>query len=71
MRNLNEVIDAIVEVAPDLECYFSSVKSSVDTAAPELMWMHWNRAAEILNDHCIKHPKRYEIAKIFSGQNDD
>jgi len=70
MRNLNEVIDAIVEVAPELEGYFSSVKSSVATAAPELMWMHWNRVAEILNDHC-QPCQRDEIAIIFSGRNDD
>lgn len=68
MRNLNEVIDAIVEVAPDLEGYFSSIKSSVVTAAPEVMWMHWNRAAEVLNDHAKEHPNRDAIGKIFSGQ---
>jgi len=71
MRNLNEIIDAIVKVAPDLENVFASVKSSVATAAPELMYLHWNRAAEILTDHAHDHPERDKIAAIFSGQDDN
>jgi len=67
MRDLNEIINAIVEVAPELEEHFSSVKSSVLTAAPEVMYIHWNRAAEILTEHASNHPQRDTIANIFSG----
>ncbi len=67
MRHLNDIIDDIVKVAPELEEHFVSVKSSVMTAAPELMYIHWNRAAEILTENVYDHPERDKISRIFSG----
>ncbi len=67
MRNLNKIIDEIVEVAPELEEPFSSVKSSVRYAAPEAMYIQWNRAACILTEYANDHPEKEKIARIFSG----
>ena len=39
MRNLNTVIDQILEIAPELENEFKSLKESVAFAAPEAMTM--------------------------------
>ncbi len=70
MRKLPDIIDSIVEVAPELEEHFVSVKESARFAAPELMYIHWNRAAEILTEHVNDHPERDKIAAIFSGCED-
>ena len=67
MRNLVDIIDQITKVAPDLTDRFSSLRSSVLYSAPELMTSRWNEAALILNDFALDHPKKDEIAKIFSG----
>ena len=67
MRNLVDIIDQITEVAPDLTDTFSSLRSSVLYSAPEIMSLRWNEAASILNDYALDHPKKDEIAKIFSG----
>ena len=67
MRNLVDIIDQITEVAPDLKDRFSSLRSSVLYSAPEIMGLRWNKAALILNDFALDHPKKDKIAKIFSG----
>ena len=68
MRNLIEVIDKIIEVAPELEPHFRSLKSSVCYSSPEVMIFRWDEAAYILNTYALKHERKYEIAAIFSGQ---
>lgn len=67
MRNLIDVINQIVSVAPDLEDEFRSLKSSVAYTAPEAMGLRWNQAAGILVRTAANHPKKDEIAKIFAG----
>jgi len=67
MRNLNKIIDQIVEIAPDLETCFKSLKASIGYTAPEMMAGRWSEAASILNLNAKDHPKRDEISKIFSG----
>lgn len=70
MRNLTDVIDQIVEVAPDLEKHFTSLRETIMYSAPELMGLRWNTAAEILNDVATDHPMADQIAVIFSGRAD-
>ena len=67
MRYLIDVIDQIIEIAPDLQDEFASLRESTLYTAPELMPMRWNMAATILNQRALNHPKRDAIAKIFSG----
>ena len=67
MRSLNKIIDQILEIAPDLEPRFESLKISVGYTAPEMMAGRWSEAASILNINAKEHPKREEIAKIFAG----
>jgi hypothetical protein len=67
MRNLLDIIDQIIEVAPDLKDEFASLKKSVAYSAPELMGHRWRQAASILNKSAADHPKQNEIAKIFAG----
>ena len=67
MRNLGLVIDQILEVAPDLEPAFKSIKNSIQYSAPELMVERWGEVTEILNHHAVDHPQREQIARIFSG----
>lgn len=61
------VLDAILQVAPDLEPHFATTRTSMKYAAPELRDTFWHRIASILNDVAVDHPKRSEIAAIFSG----
>ena len=68
MRNLYDVINQIVEVAPDLEENLNSIRESVMYSAPENMGMWWNMTAEILNEYALDHPKADKIAAIFSGK---
>lgn len=68
MRNLVDVIDQLVAVAPELKDCLASVRSSALFAAPEIAYVHWNRAAEILSDNATTHPKADELRRIFAGQ---
>ena len=68
MRNLVDIIDKIIEVAPDLKGVLNSVQDSTFYSAPELMGLRWRTVADILNHEAINHPKADEIAKIFSGE---
>ena len=68
MRNIVEVIDQIIEVAPDLKDVIGSVRGSVMYAAPEMMPLWWDFVAERLNTFAHDHPKRDEIVAIFSGK---
>ncbi len=67
MRNLIDIIDKIVEVAPDLEGVLRSTRKSVLYSAPEMMGLRWWETEAVLNSQAAKHPKADEIAKIFSG----
>lgn len=67
MRNLHEVIDRICEVAPDLTERLASTRQSCVYQPPEVQPELWNRAAYILNSCAAEHPKKAEIAAIFSG----
>lgn len=68
MRNLITVIEQIIVVAPDLERNFKWLIESTLYTAPEIMYLRWDQAAEILNDKVIGHPQEDEIARIFSGE---
>lgn len=67
MRKLIDIIDQITEAAPDLRGEFSSLRSSILHSAPEPMSERWRMAALILSENASGHPKKDEIAKIFSG----
>lgn len=66
-RELHVVLDAIMDVAPDLRDRLASTRQSCVYQPPEVQPELWNRAAEILNDCAHNHPKRSEIAAIFAG----
>lgn len=66
-RYLPDVIDELVAVAPDLESGLSPIKSSALYAAPELQGELWGRTFHYLNNYAGEHPKKPELAKIFSG----
>ena len=68
MRNIVEVIDQIIEVAPDLKDALASVRGSAMYSAPERVPFWWDMAAERLNMVAHDHPKRDEIVAIFSGK---
>lgn len=70
-RNLGQIINSIVAVAPDLEPYFRSLRESVNYTAPELMGMRWGQASDILNEHAIDHEQQVAIGRIFSGTGED
>lgn len=67
MRVLVNVIDEIVDVAPDLEAELSSVCLSALYAAPEMMGIWWNRTAQVLNKCALQHEKAEKIRAIFGG----
>ena len=66
-RNLVEVIDEIVAVAPDLQEALASTRSSAEFTAPEMMARVWGQTATVLNRVALNHPKNAEIQKIFAG----
>ena len=68
MRILTEVIDKIVKVAPDLAEDLSSVRSSAQHAAPEMMWYWWDQTADVLNNKAINHDKLEQIRSMFNGK---
>jgi hypothetical protein len=68
MRNLHEVIDQIVAVAPDLKDVLAGTRQSCVYQPPECQPELWNRAALVLNLNAAEHPKKAEIAAIFSGK---
>lgn len=67
MRNLINIIDQIVVVAPDLKDKFASLRESTLYTAPELMVEKWDEAAVILNQFALEHPKRDDIIGVFNG----
>lgn len=71
MRNLHEVLDQIIAVAPDLEPALKSTRQSCVYQPPECQPELWDRAAVILNHHASEHPKRDELVAIFSGDRTD
>ena len=68
MRNLHEVLDQIVAVAPDLKDVLAGTRQSCVYQPPECHPELWDRAAVILNHHSSEHPKRDELMAIFSGR---
>jgi hypothetical protein len=68
MRQLHEVLDRIIEVAPDLKDRLASTRQSCVYQPPEGQPELWNRAAYILNSCAADHPKAEELKAIFSGQ---
>jgi len=70
MRKLNDVIDQILEIAPELEDKFRSLKESVMYTAPEAMQDRWWQAAAILENNTAEHEKLDELIAIFNGQED-
>ena len=70
MRNLPEVIDAIVAVAPDLKEFLAGTRQSCLYQPPEAQRELWSRAAMVLNLNAATHPKKDEIAAIFSGHSE-
>jgi hypothetical protein len=73
-RNIGEVIDRIVaQIPPDKEWARQSllfVKRDASFTAPELMYMRWNQAAEILDDAFHNETEQWalNIQDIFSGK---
>lgn len=67
MRDLTKILNQIIEIEPSLGKEFKSLKDSIKYTAPELMYLRWNIAAEILENNVSEHPRREEIGKIFSG----
>lgn len=68
MRNLAEVIDDIVKIAPDLESVLHSVRNSVLYAAPEMHPYWWRVTADLLETYADEHPFREAIAAVFAGR---
>lgn len=68
MRQLHEVLDQIIAIAPDLRDVLSGTRQSCVYQPPECQPELWNRAAMILNANAADHHKRDEIAAAFSGQ---
>ena len=68
MRDLIEVIDRIIKVAPDLEPYFKSLKESIPYSSPEVIPYRWSEAAKILNKNALNHPQQKEIGDIFAAR---
>lgn len=66
-RQLYQVLDRIMEVAPDLKGALASTRQSCVYQPPECQPELWHRAAAVLNTNAADHPKRDEIAAIFSG----
>lgn len=66
-RNILEVINKIIEVAPELEKYFQSLKSSVLYTAPEVMPYRWAELSEIMNTYASNHPKLNELVEIVNN----
>jgi len=52
MRNLGDVIDEIIKVAPDLEPNFSRLLSSLPYSD------RWREAKDILDAHAANHRKK-------------
>lgn len=67
MRQLHEVLDKIMEVAPDLKEALAGTRQSCVYQPPECQGELWNRAALVLNINAADHPKKDEIRAIFSG----
>jgi hypothetical protein len=67
MRQLHEVLDKILEVAPDLKDRLASTRQSCVYQPPEAQPELWSRAALILNQCAVEHPKAEEIKAIFNG----
>lgn len=70
MRDLAEIIDKIVKVAPDLGPLFVSLRESTMYTPPGMLPERWRQAADILNGHAGEHPKKDEIRKIFNDEKD-
>ncbi len=66
-RNLGQIIDSIVAVAPDLGIHFTSLRESIRYTAPEAMTIRWRHAYAILNEHASDHEHMAVIGRIFSG----
>ena len=66
MRNLPDVIDQILAVAPDLEPCLSDAKSSAMYSSPEMEHFWWQEVSDVLNDHAESHSKAKEIAAIWN-----
>ena len=61
MRDLNQVLDALVKQIPedfehrkDMVSEFNSVRESIPYTAPEAMSLRWEQCAEILTDYIPK-----------------
>lgn len=67
-RDLVDVIDAVVAVAPDLAPALEPVRQSALFTAPEQMWRRWHAAQTVLLANASEHPKRSEIEPIFTGR---
>lgn len=66
-RRLSDVLDAMLEAAPDLQAVIGGIRESVAYAPPEMQTHWWNETAAALSAGAADHPKREQIARIFSG----
>lgn len=65
MRNLIDVLNKIIAIAPEFEDKFKSVKESIGYTAPEAMGDRWMQAMLVLQAHATDHPKEAEILQIW------
>lgn len=66
-RDITQVIDRLIEVAPDLSRCLNSIRESSMYVAPEMERGLWVRLCKTLNDHAVDHPKRDKLAAIMMG----
>ena len=66
-RMLGDVLDEILQIAPDLQMTLGSLRQSVRYAAPEIHGYWWRQTAAALNQHAADHPQREKIARLFAG----
>ena len=65
-RNLGQVIDSILEIAPDLQDHFTSLIRDIQYTAPEAMSMRWGDLSRIMNTYAINHPKKIELIAVVN-----
>ncbi len=67
-RNILSVLNAIVDVAPDLLEPLKLVYERARYLAPEAQQECWHQAANVLEKHAANHPKADQIQATFSGK---
>jgi len=70
MRNLVDVINQIIAIAPDLEIPLRGSQHRLTFNAPEMSGDEWNQVAATLRMFCGRdHSKFEEVQRIFNKPN--